>query len=63
MATNGSNGAVLSGTSMKVLILGHKGWIGNQMCELMTRENVVWVASNARADDRHAIEKEILEHR
>jgi len=46
---------------MKVLVAGHKGWIGGKMCELLDKEGIAWVGSKVRANDKAALEMEIVE--
>lgn len=46
---------------MLVLVYGHKGWIGSMMCRLLEKENISYVASSCRANDKEGVEKEISE--
>ncbi len=43
---------------MKILIFGHKGWIGNQVINLL-KDKYTYYLSTVRADDKEAAEKEI----
>lgn len=45
---------------MKVLIFGHKGWIGSMMCELMKQKNINYVGSKVRANNKKNVEQELL---
>lgn len=44
---------------MKVLIYGHKGWIGNMTCEYMTNNNYDFVRGESRVNDKESLEEEI----
>ncbi len=45
---------------MKVLIFGHKGWIGQQVLELLKEQNKhEIILSNSRADNEEDVRKEI----
>ena len=46
---------------MKVLIYGQKGWIGSMMCKLMEQNNIDYVGSKVRANDKTGVEQEILD--
>ena len=46
---------------MKVLIYGHKGWIGSMMCNLMKKNNIGYVGSKVRVNDKTSVEQELLE--
>lgn len=46
---------------MKVLVFGAKGWIGGMMCSLLNKERIKYVAAKSRADDKVAVETEIIE--
>ena len=46
---------------MKVLVFGAKGWIGGMMCSLLNKERITYVAAKSRADDKVAVETEIIE--
>ena len=46
---------------MKVLIYGHKGWIGSMMCKLMEQNNISYVGSQVRANDKTGVETELLQ--
>ena len=45
---------------MKVLLYGSKGWIGNMMSKLFEKENINYVTSNVRANNKEDVESEIL---
>lgn len=45
---------------MKILIYGHRGWIGQQVLELLTNHNVI--LGNSRCDNVNDIENEIKQH-
>ena len=44
---------------MKILVYGHRGWIGNQFITVLENNSVSFVEGNARADDVGDIENEI----
>tara|TARA_B110000971_G_scaffold218116_1_gene256277 strand:+ start:666 stop:2504 length:1839 start_codon:yes stop_codon:yes gene_type:complete len=44
---------------MKVLIYGHKGWIGSQFTSLLKSENIWYEEGKSRADSKHDLEEEI----
>jgi nucleoside-diphosphate-sugar epimerase len=47
---------------MKILIFGHKGWIGQQVIDLLTKKTDHEVlCATSRADNQEDIEKEIME--
>ena len=46
---------------MKVLIYGSKGWIGNQVIELLNKMNIEYICGQVRAEDVEELEKEIIE--
>ena len=45
---------------MKFLIFGHKGWIGSMAVKLLKKQNIHFVCAKSRADNKTAVEKEIL---
>lgn len=45
---------------MNVLIFGHQGWIGGMMCNLLEENNIDYVTSSVRANDKVAVERELL---
>ena len=45
---------------MKVLVFGNKGWIGSMMCEILKNNNINFVNSNVRANNKYEVEKELL---
>ena len=46
---------------MKWLIFGYKGWIGQQVCQLLNDQNETVIGANSRADNEIDVEKEIME--
>ena len=44
---------------MKILVYGHKGWIGNQFIELLNSTNSIYELGNARVDNIIEMENEI----
>jgi len=46
---------------VKVLIYGSRGWIGNQICELLKQMEIEFVEGKVRAEDIDGLEKEIEE--
>jgi len=45
---------------MKVLLVGHNGWIGGQMAEILKADpDLEWVGATARPNDKAAFEKEL----
>lgn len=44
---------------MKVLIYGHKGWIGNQFIDIMKKLSVNFCKGESRVDDIKDVEKEV----
>lgn len=49
----------------RVLVFGGKGWIGNQLLQLLSiADNIEWVeSSSVRANNQYAVEAELLEKR
>ena len=45
---------------MKVLIYGDKGWIGGMMCSILQKNNIEFVKSKCRANNKQEVEKELL---
>ncbi len=45
---------------MKILIYGHKGWIGNQVLELLKEKNCEIICGDSRTNNKEDLEKEIL---
>lgn len=45
---------------MKVLLYGANGWIGGMMSSLLKKNNVDYVASGVRANDKVAVENELI---
>jgi 3,5-epimerase/4-reductase len=46
---------------MKVLLYGANGWIGGMMTLLLKKNNVEYVISNVRANNKVAVDKELIE--
>jgi 3,5-epimerase/4-reductase len=44
---------------MKVLIYGHKGWIGNQFVDIMEKMSIDYYKGESRADDIKGLENEV----
>ena len=44
---------------MRVLIYGHKGWIGGMACEYMSNNNYEYVKGESRVNDKESLEEEI----
>jgi 3,5-epimerase/4-reductase len=44
---------------MKILVYGHKGWIGNQFIDVMNKHSVNFCKGESRVDDIKGIEKEV----
>lgn len=47
---------------MKFLIFGHKGWIGSMVINLLKKRKISFVCASSRADDKLAVEEEIIKH-
>ena len=47
---------------MKILVYGHKGWIGNMFIDLLTKESIDFIKGESRVDDIIELEKEIKIH-
>ena len=45
---------------MKFLIFGHKGWIGSMIIKLLKKQNIDFVCAKSRAENKNAVEEEIL---
>tara|TARA_B100001063_G_scaffold138607_2_gene129516 strand:+ start:23612 stop:24505 length:894 start_codon:yes stop_codon:yes gene_type:complete len=45
---------------MKFLIFGHKGWIGSMVIKLLEKQNIPFVLSNSRAENKESVEKELM---
>ena len=45
---------------MKVLVFGHKGWIGGMMCDILQNNNINFVSSQVRANNKQEVENELL---
>ena len=43
----------------KILIYGVNGWIGGMMCELLSKQNIEYVKSSVRVDNKSAITDEL----
>lgn len=44
---------------MKILVYGHRGWIGSQFVDMLVNKSVLFLEGKARADDINEVEKEI----
>ena len=44
---------------MKVLVYGHRGWIGNMFIKLLSKESIEFLEGKSRVDDIVELEKEI----
>ena len=47
---------------MKILILGHNGWIGGMMCELLNSKKINYLTTDVRPSDKVAFEKFVSEN-
>ena len=45
---------------MKFLVFGHKGWIGSMVTKLLEKQNIHFVCAKSRAENKKAVEEEIL---
>jgi 3,5-epimerase/4-reductase len=45
---------------MKVLVLGHRGWIGSMVVKLLEMENIDYVTTDIRPENKVDFEKEVL---
>ena len=45
---------------MKVLIYGSRGWIGNQILQILKKQNINYVIGSVRVDNKEDLEKEII---
>jgi 3,5-epimerase/4-reductase len=45
---------------MKVLLLGHRGWIGSMVVKLLEKESIDYVTTNIRPENKQAFEKEVI---
>ena len=46
---------------MNILILGHKGWIGSMICELLEIENIQYITTDIRPNNKEAFETFVIE--
>jgi len=44
---------------MYVLVYGHKGWIGQQVCQLLSAKGHTWVGGKSRVDDIDSVSNEL----
>lgn len=44
---------------MNILVYGSKGWIGNQVCDILNKMNINWIEGKARAENIGELESEI----
>lgn len=45
---------------MKVLLYGHKGWIGNQLTRILKKKNINIIFGTSRVDNKEDVENEII---
>jgi len=45
---------------MRCLIYGANGWIGKQVCRLLEKRRISWIAGNARCDDIAGVRTELI---
>lgn len=45
---------------MKVLVLGHKGWIGSMMIKLLEEKHIEYVTTDIRPENKVAFEEELI---
>ena len=45
---------------MKVLVYGHAGWIGNMMCTILKNNNIEFICSNCRTNEKEKVESELI---
>ena len=48
---------------MKFLVYGHKGWIGNQVIEILKKSNLNYILGKSRVNNKEQLEKEIFQHK
>jgi 3,5-epimerase/4-reductase len=48
---------------MKFLVYGHKGWIGNQVIEILKKSNFNYILGKSRVNNKEQLEKEIFQHK
>ena len=48
---------------MKILVLGHKGWIGSMMCNLLKERNIDYIVSDVRPNNKEAFEQYLIDSR
>ena len=46
---------------MNILILGHKGWIGSMMCQLLDTQNIHYITTDIRPNNKTEFERFIVE--
>ena len=46
---------------MKVLVYGHAGWIGTMMCNILKKNNVEFICSKCRTNEKENVETELVE--
>ena len=46
---------------MKILIFGHKGWIGSMVIKELEKQKIDFVCSKSRAENKVDVENEIIE--
>jgi nucleoside-diphosphate-sugar epimerase len=45
---------------MRILILGHNGWIGSMVCRLLEKINIDYIVTNVRPEQKSAFEQELI---
>jgi dTDP-glucose 4,6-dehydratase len=45
---------------MHVLVYGYKGWIGQQVCQLLSEKGHTWIGGQCRVDDVNSVKAELL---
>lgn len=48
---------------MRILVVGHNGWIGGMMCKILEKNNINYTKSKVRANNKSDIEKEIIDQK
>lgn len=48
---------------MKLLILGHNGWIGSMMCNLLKEQQIKYITTDIRPNDKEDFERFIIENK
>ena len=45
---------------MKILIYGHKGWIGSQFCKILEEQNIGYSPGYSRVNNEKSLQQEII---